>query len=156
MGITKNEKVRWGFTLIEVLIVVMILAILATRIAVLHQMSGDEAALTAMQVSEAQLQRAISVYGVDHGGKKPVISERSLPQLTSHSNAAGEIGAADIEHPFGPYIVEIPVNPISKTDVVTVTFSAKPKLTNFAGWIYNPNTGIIRGGTKRQAGFAGY
>ena len=142
-----------AFTLIEVLIVIVLMAILATVAIVPSagwvEQSRESAAATDVRVLRSAIQR----YELDHGGKLPQVILLSLPQLTFSTNAAGTIGTGPL-FPYGPYVQDkIPQNPLNGSRLVVATAQAPPaNLDNCTGWVYNPNTGQIWAGQKKTPG----
>jgi len=144
---------RHAFTLIEVLVVVVLMAILAA-VAMAPAAAWIEESIESAAASNVHsLRSAIDRYEVDHGGTLPRITFLALPQLTSSTNANGAIGSGP-QFPFGPYIVgEIPENPFNTSRLVIGTLESPPaSLENRFGWVYNPTTGEVWAGRKRTRG----
>ena len=77
----------------------------------------------------------------------PAITNNGLPQLTSSTNAAGDIGIPGSQYPFGPYILESPMNPYDGSKKVTPVAvpGQKPSgmVGNLGGWLYDQANGAI-------------
>jgi general secretion pathway protein G len=132
---------RSAFTLIEVLIVVVIMAILAATIIPQFTDSTKDAKASTVKFNLATLRSQIQLYRTQHTGLNPSATLVELTQLTDASGTAGT-GATFV---YGPYLREIPVNPFTNSKTITTTTS-DPLATAPAGtggWIYNATTGNI-------------
>lgn len=137
----KRERSQ-GFTLIEVLIVVVIMAILAATVIPQFSSSTDDARESAVTFNAHSLRTQIEMYKVHHLGEYPEISGESLPQLTSKTNAAGDTGTGDA-YPYGPYLAgELPKNSYNDSNKV-VAGTGAGVVAGGAGWQYDVNTGNI-------------
>jgi type II secretion system protein G len=139
---------RKGFTLVEVLIVVVIMAVLAATIIPQFSQSTDDAKVSALQFDLHTLRNQIELYRVQHNGEYPTITSSSLPQLTSKTNAAGTIGTS-AAFPYGPYMMTgIPANPFVDDPVKAVQVAQAGTVPPTAaegtvGWLYDAATGQI-------------
>ena len=138
---------RSAFTLIEVLIVVVIMAVLAATIIPQFSSSTKDAKVSSLKFSMHTLRSQIQMYRVHHLGNYPAITSNDLPQLTTPTNVGGTTGAAGVSFPFGPYIDKVPANPFDGSAKVTAvaTAGAKPSAVVGAlgGWQYDATTGAI-------------
>jgi len=139
-------KHKWGFTLIEILIVVVIMAILAATIIPQLSSSTNNARQSTLEFNMHSLRSQIELYRVHHNGLYPQVIGESLPQLTTTTNARGDMGTGD-EYVYGPYIDEIPPNPFDgKNRVVAANLGGAPPTgvaDSNGGWQYDPTTGDI-------------
>lgn len=140
-----------GFTLIEVLIVVVIMAVLAATIIPQFSTSANDARESNAKFNLQTLRTQLELYKLQHGGQYPT-GATNLEQLTKATDAAGNVstnGLPDATHPFGPYLnSELPAQPFSGLNTVlldtgaagtTPTATAAPG----GGWIYRAATGEI-------------
>ncbi len=132
---------RGAFTLIEVLIVVVIMAILAATIIPQFTDSTKDAKASTVQFNLHTLRSQIQLYRTQHNGSAPAVT---LAELMSSTNASGGTGTG-ASYPYGPYLREVPMNPFTNSKTVTAT-TEDPLTTAPAGtggWIYNTTTGSI-------------
>ncbi|MGQ9913905.1 MAG: type II secretion system protein [Thermogutta sp.] len=138
---------RKAFTLIEVLIVVVIMAILAAVIIPQFSSATSDAKRSALEFNTHTLRSQIELYKVHHGSY-PTISNNDLPQLWQATNAAGDVGTPGPSYPYGPYLTSgIPANPYNNSNrVVPVTTPGQTPtgaVAGGAGWQYDQTTGNI-------------
>ncbi len=135
-----------GFTLIEILIVVVIMAILAATIIPQLSSSTNDARESTLNFNMHTLRSQIELYRIHHNGNLPQVQNEDLPQLTSSTNAQGQVGTGS-GYEYGPYIDEVPANPFDgKNRVVSVDLGGAEPTTvadSNGGWQYDPNTGDI-------------
>ena len=161
-----------GFTLVELLIVVIILGILAAvAVPQFTESAKDAREAVAMQNMEA-LADAIWRYRLEHGtwpgtpfGEENATEAGLIAHLTQYSDAAGKTSDTKDTSawPFGPYLRSVPANPLRNTNGVRIvvipaqaTAAVLPGMkkadivavaadafTNTYGWLYNPYTGEI-------------
>lgn len=136
---------RQAFTLVELLIVVVILAILAGRAAPNVIDASTDAKMSVMMHDEDALKNAIARYRGEHRGVSPALIAGTIPQLINKTDQNGNIGTT-AEYPYGPYLNEIPANAVNSIASVIATTSEAPVMTNKTGWYYNEPMGRIWGG----------
>lgn len=134
----------------------MVIAALAIMAGiVIPQVSGavDDAKQGTMLHDLRELTNAIERYRMDHAGIPPDQHVAgTLPQLTSKTNVDGDIGVGP-EYIYGPYLHEIPVNPLNEVTRVFRVNSAPPaNLSSRVGWVYHPASGQIWAGLFVGAG----
>ena len=136
-----------GFTLIEVLLVVVIMAILAGTVISSFLGTADDAKTSSLQHNLSVVEVQLEVYRAQHLNCYPTIQNNAMPQLSSATNAAGETGASGPQYPLGPYVTEPPMNPFdgSKTVVPVAVPGQKPiaVVGTLGGWQYDESTGAF-------------
>ena len=138
---------RAAFTLVEVLIVVVILAILAATVLPQFQNASGEAEASAIRQNLAVVRSQIELYRVQHDGDLPGATEAQfLAKLTAGTDRDGNAGTD-----YGPYITgRFPENPAadagkeSKIEVNTDTPNDAELPEGGEGWWYNSDTGEFR------------
>jgi general secretion pathway protein G len=133
-----KRSTRSAFTLVEVLIVVVIMAILAATIIPQFTDSTNDAKISTSKFNLHTMRSQIELYKAHHNGLLP---SASLAELTKATDADGADGG-----PFGPYMREIPANPFNNLNTVTATAGTSatpPAAATGGGWLYNATTGDI-------------
>jgi prepilin-type N-terminal cleavage/methylation domain-containing protein len=149
---TTSKNHRHGFTLVELLIVIVAMAILAGIVIPQVGQSVEDANQSAMLTDLHQLTMAIERYKIDHDGLPPDdLTGSTLPQLINKTDVDGNIGSGP-NYPYGPYLVEdIPDNPLNRSRTVQECLTVPPAdLGNQTGWLYHPPSGQIWAGEKRS------
>jgi prepilin-type N-terminal cleavage/methylation domain-containing protein len=146
MQTSRGHKRRNGFTLVEVLIVVVILGILAATVLPQFTAASSDAKESALSADLATLRSQIQLYRFQHNGLWPAngATDSTLftNQLLSRTDVDGTVNAT--AGAYGPYFVgQLPPNPFNNLRTVTVsTTNATPDGTT--GWVYNSTTGQIQ------------
>jgi len=138
---------RTGFTLIEVLIVVVIMAVLAGTIIPQFAASTKDAKDSAFRFNLHALRSQIELYKIHHNSTPPT-GANNLEQLIKATDISGATGIPGPSYPFGPYVQSsMPTNPFTNSNKVTLDTAASgtptPTGTSAAGWIYRASTGEI-------------
>jgi prepilin-type N-terminal cleavage/methylation domain-containing protein len=151
----KSKADRRGFTLIEVLIVVVILGILASTVLPNITASSGKAKEAALRKDLAELRKLVQLYRFEHDGSFPSgTADNVVKQLTLASNASGTTAAPGTAgFPYGPYLVgQMPQNPLNGGSGIMVKTGAigaadvDPSAMQGSvkvGWIYSSLTGQV-------------
>ena len=123
-----------GFTLIEVLIVVVIIGILAGIVIPRIDSWVEQAQAASIQTNLQQMRTQISIYEQDHSAL-PTLADFT-DQMTLASNAAGVTQPPDTPgFPYGPYLKRIPSNPNTNTNTISAG------AVGTSAWYYDETTG---------------
>ncbi len=136
-------KKQSGFTLVEILIVVVIIGILAA-IVVPQFSDASVQAKTSSLVSDLQTMRSqIQLYKIQHSGALPGAGAATFTQaMTGTTTVLGAVstGTPGTTGVYGPYMQKIPTNQF--TDVATITEDGTLGDAS-AGWEFNTTTGAF-------------
>ncbi len=153
--ISKCKKA--GFTLVELLIVIVIIAILAAVAIPNFTHSAEDAKASSMQANLSVLRTSLELYKLQHNGTYPgypngagdptaTLYTDQMVMASQIDHDTAEVGTAG--YPFGPYVrKQLPVNPVNNLNTIkvlvdTTAFPTTPDGTT--GWIYKPLDGKIR------------
>ena len=132
---TVRRTTRRGFTLIEILIVVIILGILAAIVIPQFSSASTQARKSSLQSTVQTLRSQIALYKLQHGD--------TLPDLTA--NGGNNWGLLTQPSTFfgqtvGPYMQTVPTSPVnSRSNVVDGTGTAPASVP--CGYVYDYSGG---------------
>jgi len=135
-----TSRIR-AFTLIEVMIVVVMLAIIAGAVIPQFQDSTKNAKSNTTKFNLRMLREQLQVYANEHEGRKPT----TLEALTVQTNSIGASGSTSA-FPYGPYVIELPVNSLTDSKVVRAVAVNPPATATGAedaGWLYHAASGGV-------------
>lgn len=152
-------QAKRGFTLVEILIVVVILGILAAIVIPQFTQASTEAKLNSLCSNLQTLRSQIELYKVQHNDVPPgntvaangVITESvgsfadQMMYCTQLDGADNDVKERDSTFKFGPYLERIPDNPFSGENGVAEASGAG------IGWVYDPNTGEVHAAADSTA-----
>ncbi len=154
-----QDKAHKGFTLIEMLIVIVILGILAMVIIPQISTSTDDAKLSTLQTNLSTLRNSVELYYAQHNGIYPgavkggatTDAEAFVQQLTRYTALDGTISSVkDDTHKFGPYIKgdSLPMNPVNglatiEIDTTTSNITVRASSATATGWKFYSITGVL-------------
>jgi general secretion pathway protein G len=122
-----------GFTLVEILIVVVILGILAAIVIPQFSQASLEARESSL-ISNLQTMRSqIELYKIQHLEVLPANAAALTAALTTQTDIDGVLWAAGAGTAYGPYMRAIPTNPFTTTNVIGDATGAA------VDWVYVPN-----------------
>ncbi len=134
----KFRRSESGFTLVELLIVVIILGILAAVVIPQFNTAAAESKEAALASNLATIRQAVELYKVQHNDTFP--NSTIVTQLTTTTDASGAAGTK-----YGPYIRNsFPANPISGDANVKTAATMPGSASGTEGWVYATGTGEFR------------
>jgi general secretion pathway protein G len=140
-------QAKRGFTLVEILIVVVILGILAAIVIPQFTQASTEAKQNSLASDLQTLRSQIELYKVQHNDTAPTMGAagatftNQMVYCTKIDGTASASKARDIPNGFiyGPYLESVPANPFNNL----ATLGAAPISDNSVGWGYDAATGEI-------------
>ena len=154
----RNGMKKTGFTLVEILIVVVILGILAAIVVPQFSLATVVSKESTLKHDLQMLRSQLNLYRVQHGDKYPweIVGEDSdlvIEQMTSRTNELGDIGAAPRDYRYGPYLERMPVNHFVKDTggaADTLDFVPVPPTAGVGttGWLVDTSMGKMYANTN--------
>lgn len=166
MDLPRHQNIVHGFTLLELLIVVVILSVLASIVVPSFTISSSETAESIILANTTVVQSAIDRYRIEHGDYPQATTSTSgcatytdgqpsvelremknfIDRMRLYTNKAGEAcnSRSAGKYMLGPYIRKpVPKNPLCGFDKVYVHSSTdkQPTKNEQFGWGYNYNNG---------------
>jgi general secretion pathway protein G len=143
MNRTNRSK---GFTLVEILIVVIILGILAAIVIPQFTNASTDARRNSLTSQLQTIRSQLELYKLQHNDELPAFAGATPPlqweQMTLQTDVAGNTtGTPD----FGPYLQQVPTNPLNTFSGVIVG-AADPAASGLAadnGFVVNTTNGKI-------------
>lgn len=147
-----------GFSLVEVLILMVVVAILAATVLPQFTAANEDALESTLRQDLKLLRSQIELYKFQHNGQYPghdsIHPKDFLNAMLMSSDADGLTGPINSK-PFGPYFIgQLPPNPYTggqKVRIVDDVAAATPDDDPVEGWFYNPATGKIKVNSTRIA-----
>jgi general secretion pathway protein G len=150
---SKSDPARelHGFTLVEVLIVAVVVAIMAATVLPQFTANNEDALEAALRQDLKRLRTQIELYKFQHKGNYPgkgsIHPDDFLNALLLSSDADGTTGPVKSK-PLGPYFIgQLPPNPYTGGKKVRIADDVAAEVSDndpVQGWIYNPATGKIK------------
>jgi general secretion pathway protein G len=136
-------RIEKGFTLVEILIVVVILGILAAIVIPQFTGASTEAKESSLMSDLQAVRGQIELYKIQHNDNLPG-TDSSGDFITAMTTATDQDGVAGGQ--FGPYMQKIPPNPFSTADTTTnlVRTDGAAAGADTDNWWFSSTTGEFR------------
>jgi len=139
-------KARTAFTLVEILIVVVILAILAAIVIPQFAPVTTQASTSRLITDLKTVRSAIEYYKVQHNDTLPGAGGATFGQaLTGRTDLSGAVGTD-----CGPYLLQLPVNPFNELDTVEIEAGTAGLGSGNCGWHFDSLTGLFSADTDEH------
>jgi len=144
-----KTRSKSGFTLVEILIVVVILGILAAIVIPQFSEASSEARVSSVKSNLQMVRSQIELYKIQHGDDLPIdINDGTAQQLIDAlTNKTLLDGTVDANGTYGPYMQKFPVNAVNDKGGlaagILIVDDTPDAAYNSAdhGWIYDKSTG---------------
>ncbi len=132
-----NAAHRAGFTLVEVLVVVLVLSIIALMVVPEFSSASTRTKDATLRANLRTMRAQISLFKTEHNDVYPkfatFVNEMTLASKADRTTAA--IGTSG--YPYGAYMRSVPENPFNNLTTLKAT------LDGLTGWTYNETTGAF-------------
>jgi len=139
-------RAKSGFTLVEILIVVVILGVLAAIVIPQFTEASTEAKTSSLCTDLQTMRSQIELYKIQHNDELPGAGTASLiVALTGQTNVLGAVGTD-----YGPYLQKIPSNQFAPDAVANLILEAAADVgvgTITHGWHFNTASGAFHANT---------
>jgi prepilin-type N-terminal cleavage/methylation domain-containing protein len=168
-----------GFTLVELIIVIIILGILAALAIPQFTTSTQDAKESTLKADLAVLRNAVNLYFHEHSSTYPgAVKEDGtgtatgagdnpdafVNQMTQFTDKSGKVSATkDALFPYGPYLTTMPDNPLAHANVAAAALATTSVTSDLGaitadgtptvGWKYSKETGWIICNNATYAGW---
>jgi len=142
-----KRSVSKGFTLVEILIVVIILGILAAIVIPQFTQASTEARVSNLRTNLQTIRSQLLLYRMQHDNEA-YPGDEFVVQMTTYTDFDGAaVATPDATHTLGPYLQSIPINPMSGDNTVRIVSGAATAFAApaaDAGWWFNSTTGEFK------------
>jgi len=143
-----SRRASKGFTLVEILIVVIILGILAAIVIPQFTNASTSAKISNMASQCQTIKSQVSLYSLQHNDVYPA-QTALFSLLTTQTDVNGNITsvAPTGGSLYGPYLQATPINPLTNSSTVSLDTGLGVASTGGTadGWDYNATTGAFHG-----------
>jgi general secretion pathway protein G len=127
---------RSGFTLVEILIVVIILGILAAIAIPQFSNASAQSRVNSLMGQIKTLRAQIELFKIQHTDVIPDLVANQWAQLLNTTNPTGAVDATAAGI-YGPYVNKTPANPLNSNTTVAAGAGAG------VGWVYDVTSGQL-------------
>jgi len=135
-------KAKSGFTLVEILIVVVILGILAAIVIPQFTEASTEAKTSSLCTDLQTMRSQIELYKIQHNDALPAATGDTeadfARRMTTQTDITGAVGSD-----YGPYIQKIPTNQFSDSNDVVLGTADPAAVDSTKGWYFNTSPGAF-------------
>jgi len=139
----KTNRSNKGFTLVEILIVVVILGILAAIVIPQFSQASSEARISSIKSNLQMVRSQIELYKIQHNDNLPHEGGTGLDLIAALTTQTDVDGATGTD--YGPYMQKFPINAILELgnviDEVADGGTTPTAASTVDGWAYNNVTG---------------
>lgn len=150
-----RPRARTGFSLLEILIVIVILGILAAIVVPQFSNASHVARENTLKDDLRYLRTQIVVFKAQHRDSPPGYPSGNtkqtptyndfVDQMTKYTNDKCQVASsASANYPLGPYLQKTPVNPLNSASLIKIIANGQAMPTTYQGtsfgWIYKPET----------------
>ena len=128
-------ETRSGFTLVEILIVVVILGILSAIVIPKFSEASTEAKFSSLCTDLHTLRSQIEMYKSQHNNNPPSFAN-FIAQMTGQTDITGAVGTD-----YGPYMQKVATNQFNNLNTLDNSGTIGD---NIGGWEYDETTGVIK------------
>src|SRR3990172_8922180 len=129
-----ESEMRSGFTWVDVLLIVVILAIVGTIVAPQLASARTDPKVNMLRANLSSVRAALELYRIQHGNTYPPL-RRLGEALTLASTPDGRTAPPETHgYGLGPYLRAIPTNPYANTNTVS------PGDVGTSAWYYSDTT----------------
>jgi general secretion pathway protein G len=129
-----QRKAR-GFTLVEILIVVIILGILAAIVIPQFTNASNDARTSSVASTLQTLRGQIELYKIQHADTPPALTSMWTNMLNASNTSGTTSAAVGTLYPLGPYVQAAPVNPANGNSAIAAAAATT------VGWVYTVTNG---------------
>ena len=146
-------KAKSGFTLVEILIVVVILGILAAIVIPQFTEASTEAKTSSLCTDLQTMRSQIELYKIQHNDVLPnmTVDANGDNGLTVCTLINGTVVAAGTADSYGPYIQKIPTNQFNDSSTIRIEAGVSTAGADTDGWVFNTDTGSFHADTAAHA-----
>ncbi len=136
-----KTRMKKGFTLVEILIVVVILGILAAIVIPQFSSASEDASINRVKQDLQTVRSQIQLYKIQHLGRIPTATtfDAHMTGYTFVTDLAADVSTAvaGATGALGPYLQQLPSNPFATANPTAITGGATD------GWSYNATSGTF-------------